>query len=49
MRLLSRFLIQASARFLQEEYSISYTTILHVDKEVLENDILKPETEYLYR
>ena len=43
MRMLSRFLVHTSARFLQEEYSISYTTILRLDKEVLENDIPKPK------
>lgn len=41
MRLLSRFLVHTSARFLEDEYSISYTTILRLDKEVLENDIPK--------
>lgn len=43
MRLLSRFLVHTSARFLEEEYSICYTTILRIDKEVLENDIPKPK------
>lgn len=43
MRLLSRFLVHTSARFLAEEYSICYTTILRIDKEVLENDIPKPK------
>ena len=43
MRLLSRFLVHTSARFLEEEYSIGYTTILRIDKEVLENDIPKPK------
>ena len=43
MRLLSRFLVHTSARFLEDEYSISYTTILRIDKEVLENDIPKPK------
>ena len=42
MRMLSRFLVHTSARFLEDEYSISYTTILRIDKEVLENDIPKP-------
>ncbi len=42
MRLLSRFLVHTSARFLEEEYSICYTSILRIDKEVLENDIPKP-------
>ena len=42
MRLLSRFLVHTSARFLEKEYSICYTTILRIDKEVLENDIPKP-------
>ena len=45
MRLLSRFLVHTSARFLEEEYSISYTSILRIDKEVLENDIPKPKLE----
>ena len=43
MRLLSRFLVHTSARFLEEEYSICYTTILRIDKEVLENEIPKPK------
>ena len=43
MRLLSRFLVHTSARFLAEEYSICYTTILRIDKEVLENEIPKPK------
>ena len=43
MRLLSRFLVHTSARFLEDEYSIPYTTILRLDKEVLENDIPKPK------
>jgi transposase len=43
MRMLSRFLVHTSARFLEDEYSISYTTILRIDKEVLENDIPKPK------
>ena len=43
MRLLSRFLVHTPARFLEDEYSISYTTILRIDKEVLENDIPKPK------
>ena len=43
MRMLSRFLVHTSARFLQDEYSISYSTILRLDKEVLENDIPKPK------
>ena len=43
MRLLSRFLVHTSARFLEDEYSISYTSILRMDKEVLENDIPKPK------
>lgn len=43
MRLLSRFPVHTSARFLEDEYSISYTTILSLDKEVLEKDVLKPE------
>ena len=43
MRLLSRFLVHTSARFLQEEYSIGYATILRIDKKVLENDIPKPK------
>ena len=42
MRLLSRFLVHTSARFLEDEYSICYTSILRIDKEVLENDIPKP-------
>ena len=41
--MLSRFLVHTSARFLEDEYSISYTTILRIDKEVLENDIPKPK------
>lgn len=45
MRLLSRFLVHTSARFLEDEYSISYTTILRIDKEVLENDIPKPKMQ----
>lgn len=45
MRLLSRFLVHTSARFLEAEYSICYTTILRIDKEVLENDIPKPKLE----
>lgn len=45
MRLLSRSLVHTPARFLQDEYSISYSTILRIDKEVLENDIPKPEME----
>lgn len=40
-RLLSRFLVHTSARFLEEEYSICYTSILRIDKEVLEHDIPK--------
>ena len=43
MRLLSRFLVHTSARFLADEYSICYTTILRIDKEVLENEIPKPK------
>ena len=43
MRRLSRFLVHTSARFLEDEYSIPYTTILRLDKEVLENDIPKPK------
>ena len=43
MRLLSRFLVHTSARFLEDEYSICYTTILRIDKEVLENDIPQPK------
>ncbi len=43
MRLISRFLVHTSARFLEEEYSICYTTILRIDKEVLENEIPKPK------
>ena len=42
MRLLSRFLVYTSARFLEDEYSICYTTILRIDKEVLGNDIPQP-------
>lgn len=42
MRLLSRFLVHTSARLLEDEYTICYTTILRIDKEVLENDIPKP-------
>lgn len=45
MRLLSRSLVHTPARFLQDEYSISYSTILRIDKEVLENDIPKPKME----
>ena len=41
--MLSRFLVHTSARFLQDEYSISYSTILRLDREVLENDIPKPK------
>ena len=43
MRLLSRFLVHTSARLLEGEYSISCTTILRIDKEVLENDIPYPQ------
>lgn len=45
MRLLSRFLVHTPARFLEDEYSISYTTILRIDNEVLENDIPKPKMQ----
>ena len=45
MRLLSRFLVHTPARFLEDEYSISYTTILRIDKEVLENDIPNPKMQ----
>lgn len=43
MRMLSRLLVHTSARFLEAEYSVSYSTILRIDKEVLENDIPKPK------
>lgn len=44
MRLLSRHLIHAPARYLQDEYKVSYTTVLRLDKEVLKEDIAKPKT-----
>ena len=43
MRLLSRFLVHTSARFLEDEYAIPYSSIHRLDKEVLENDIPKPK------
>lgn len=36
-------LVHTSARFLEDENSICYTTILRIDKEVLENDIPQPK------
>ena len=43
MRQMSRFLVHAPARFLEGEFSVSYSTILRLDKEVLRNDIPKPQ------
>lgn len=43
MRSLSRHLIHAPARFLEEEYKVSYTTILRADKDVLNEDMPKPK------
>lgn len=41
--MLSRILVHTSARFLQDEYSIPYSTILRLDRQVLENEIPKPK------
>ena len=43
MRQMSRFLVHAPARFLEDEFSVSYPTILRMDKEVLRNDIPEPK------
>ncbi len=40
---MSRFLVHAPARFLEEEFHVSYSTILRMDKEVLRNDIPEPK------
>ena len=45
MRLLSRHLIHAPARYLQDEYKVAYTTVLRIDKEVLKEDIPKPKNK----
>lgn len=45
MRLLSRHLIHAPARYLQDEYKVAYTTVLRLDKEVLKEDIPKPKNK----
>ena len=43
MRQMSRFLVHAPARFLEDEFHVSYSSILRMDKEVLCNDIPKPK------
>ena len=41
MRHLTRFLVLASARFLENEYAIPFSSIILLDKGVIENDIPK--------
>ena len=43
MRQMSRFPVHAPARFLEREFSVSYSSILRMDKEVLRNDIPEPK------
>ncbi len=43
MRQMSRFLVHAPARSLEDEFHVSYSSILRMDKEVLRNDIPKPK------
>ena len=40
---MTRFLVHAPARFLEEEFHVSYSIILRMDKDVLHNDIPKPK------
>ena len=42
---MSRFLVHAPARFLEEEFHVSYSTIPRLDKEVLRDDRKKANVQ----
>ncbi len=47
MRTVSGMLVQASARFLEEESDMPRSSILRIDREVLRNDIPKPKLDHV--